>query len=244
VRPNAIVSSLCTVLSDDERVAHLSELRALPSSDWPTRDRILYEAARLIAANGYHGASTRDITMAVGIRQPSLFNHFASKQQILAELLRFEVSIPAERAEAFARSEDRPVTRLYRYMLWDFDWYGEMPFDLRGMQEELLGQPGLEGISHDLARWKRAINGIVRDGVALGEFHKDSGTMITTVLTGLSWEIVRMSQHGQDRRTARRQRAGAAAFVLRGLLRDPDEVAEIVRAETRSRPSRVAPAHG
>lgn len=220
------------VLTDDQRVAHLDELRARPPAEWPTRDRILYEASLLIASKGYHGASTRDITTAVGIRQPSMFNHFASKQDILAELLRFTVSIPTDRARTFAAGEGRPVARLYRYMLWDFQWYGEMPFDLRGIQEDHLDQPGLEQFRDDLQVWRRSINGLVREGVAIGEFHDDSAIMVTTVLTSISFEIVRTAQQGIDPRKAIKQRNGAASFVLRALLRDPEEIAEIIAAET------------
>ena len=52
-----------------------------------TRERILTEASRLFAERGYDGTSTRQIADAVGIRQPSLFHHFASKQAIMEELL-------------------------------------------------------------------------------------------------------------------------------------------------------------
>lgn len=218
------------VMTNDERVAHLHALRAVPPAEWPTRDRILYEAARLIAAKGYHGASTRDITEAVGIRQPSMFNHFASKQAILAELLALELSIPAARADELSRAEGRPVARLYQYMLWDFEWYGEMPLDLRGMQEELLDEPGLEAFRADLETWKKAINRIVRQGVAAGEFEKDAVGMVTTVLTGLSWEIVRTAQLARDPRTAAKQRKGAALFVLRALVTDPRDIAAVVDA--------------
>jgi AcrR family transcriptional regulator len=220
------------VLTDEQRVAHLDELRGRPTSEWPTRDRILFEASRLIAIKGYHGASTRDITTAVGIRQPSMFNHFASKQQILAELLRFTLSIPAERARSFAAQEARPVIRLYRYMLWDFEWYGEMPFDLRGIQEEHLSEPGLEEFFADLQLWRKSINRIVRDGVAAGEFHDDVAFMVTTVLTSIDFEIIRLAQQGLEPRKATKQRNGAAMFVLRALLRDPDEIADIIAAAT------------
>ena len=52
-----------------------------------TRDRILVAAADQFAARGFHGTATRDIARAVGIRQPSLYSHFATKQLILAALL-------------------------------------------------------------------------------------------------------------------------------------------------------------
>lgn len=51
------------------------------------RDDILDHAARLFTSQGYAGTSTRDIAEAVGIRQSSLYYHFADKGEILSELL-------------------------------------------------------------------------------------------------------------------------------------------------------------
>lgn len=51
------------------------------------REDILDHAARLFTSRGYAGTSTRDIADAVGIRQSSLYYHFADKGEILSELL-------------------------------------------------------------------------------------------------------------------------------------------------------------
>ena len=56
-----------------------------------TRERILREASHLFAVRGYYGSSTRDIAAAVGIRQPSLFHHFETKQAIFEELLKYSL---------------------------------------------------------------------------------------------------------------------------------------------------------
>lgn len=52
------------------------------------RDSILGEAARLFHERGYQGTTVRDIAAAVGIQPGSLFHHFASKEQLLVEMLR------------------------------------------------------------------------------------------------------------------------------------------------------------
>ena len=51
------------------------------------REDILDHAARLFTSRGYAGTSTRDIAEAVGIRQSSLYYHFADKGEILSGLL-------------------------------------------------------------------------------------------------------------------------------------------------------------
>lgn len=51
-----------------------------------TKDRILEAAIDLFAQKGFNDVSVREITRAVGIKESSLYNHFASKQQILDEI--------------------------------------------------------------------------------------------------------------------------------------------------------------
>jgi AcrR family transcriptional regulator len=52
-----------------------------------SREQILDAAAALFAEAGFSGTSTRAIADRVGIRQQSLYYHFAGKDEILAELL-------------------------------------------------------------------------------------------------------------------------------------------------------------
>ncbi|MFC4947908.1 TetR/AcrR family transcriptional regulator [Pseudonocardia sp. GCM10023141] len=51
------------------------------------RAHVLREAARLFAAHGYAAVTVDDIGEAVGIAGPSLYNHFASKQELLMATL-------------------------------------------------------------------------------------------------------------------------------------------------------------
>lgn len=55
------------------------------------KDQILDVSARLFTNRGYAATSTRDIADAVGIRQASLYYHFAGKPAILEELLQMSV---------------------------------------------------------------------------------------------------------------------------------------------------------
>lgn len=52
-----------------------------------TDSRILVESIQLFAARGYAGTSMREIAAAVGIQPASIYSHFGSKQQILADAL-------------------------------------------------------------------------------------------------------------------------------------------------------------
>lgn len=48
-----------------------------------TKDKILHESLRLFSINGFEAVSMRDIGAAVGIRESSIYKHYAGKQKIL-----------------------------------------------------------------------------------------------------------------------------------------------------------------
>ena len=52
-----------------------------------TRERILDETLTLFAENGYDGTSVEQIAEKVGIKAPSLYNHFKGKEDILNTLI-------------------------------------------------------------------------------------------------------------------------------------------------------------
>ncbi len=80
--------------------------RAQPAAvDAPgTRDHILAAAATLFAEQGYTMTTTRQIADVVGIRQASLYYHFADKGMILRSLLESTVA-PSVRLAEWLRDE-------------------------------------------------------------------------------------------------------------------------------------------
>lgn len=72
-----------------------------------TRDKILDEALTLFAENGYDGTSVEEIAEKVGIKAPSLYNHFKGKEDILNAL----IDMAEARYEEFFGS-DRHIGKL------------------------------------------------------------------------------------------------------------------------------------
>lgn len=56
-----------------------------------TRERILDVAEGLFAERGYDGTPLRDVASRVGLRIPSLYNHFRSKESLYAAVLERDV---------------------------------------------------------------------------------------------------------------------------------------------------------
>lgn len=65
-----------------------------------TKQKIMAKALELFSANGYDAVSVGEIARAVGIKAPSLYNHFSSKQAIFD-------AIVAETAAQYERDTDR-----------------------------------------------------------------------------------------------------------------------------------------
>ncbi|GAA2030116.1 TetR/AcrR family transcriptional regulator [Catenulispora yoronensis] len=89
-----------------EKTSRAGRPRAVPdpAPQLPPREQILLAAAGLFVEQGFGSTSTRAIADAVGIRQASLYYHFAGKDDILAELLDRSVRPSAELAR---RLEER-----------------------------------------------------------------------------------------------------------------------------------------
>ncbi|WP_322172708.1 TetR/AcrR family transcriptional regulator [Acutalibacter caecimuris] len=69
-----------------------------------TKEKILWEALELFSCRGYAAVSMRDIAKAVGIRESSLYNHFAGKREIFDAI----VDICWEKAKEYYRSRGLP----------------------------------------------------------------------------------------------------------------------------------------
>lgn len=87
--------------------------------DLPAPEQILRAAARLFVDCGYDATSTRAIAAAVGIRQASLYYHFASKADILAELLSRTVAPSLDAAERLLADDRDPAVRLHELVTVD-----------------------------------------------------------------------------------------------------------------------------
>ncbi|MBB3050656.1 AcrR family transcriptional regulator [Prauserella isguenensis] len=83
--------------------------------------RLLTSGVRCFAVSGFHATTTRDITSAVGLSPGGLYVHFASKEQLLFEIIRtgHVRSLDTLRsAEVGADAQARLRELVRRFVVW------------------------------------------------------------------------------------------------------------------------------
>ncbi len=83
------------------------------------REEILDAAAELFTDLGYASTSTRRIADAVGVRQASLYHHFATKDDILDALLTGTIDEPLRLAGDLLREQGPAAQRLHALVVFD-----------------------------------------------------------------------------------------------------------------------------
>lgn len=105
---------------EHRRRAGRPRLRSASNADVAPREEILDAAAGLFVSRGLTATTTRQIAERVGIRQASLYYHFAGKDEILLELLTQSVRPSLQVAATLeSRCRSDPAAGLYALALID-----------------------------------------------------------------------------------------------------------------------------
>lgn len=111
------------------------------------RSQIVETAVNLFSQNGFRGTTTRELAAAVGVTEPVLYQHFATKKDLYLAIVEHMLEHITNRFES--RIEDLPDgatdEQYFRWLVEQiWDWYAE---DLRFVR--LLTFSALEG--HELS---------------------------------------------------------------------------------------------
>lgn len=194
-----------------------------------TREKILVEASRLFAVRGYHGTATRDIADAVGIRQPSLFFHFATKQAIVEQLLRYSLEEPLEVARRLLPMPQSAAVRIYHYVWFDTNHLLSSPYDLTGVhRNELMDAPDFELWLQKATRLREDIQTLVRQGHSDGSLRPVDPTLTQELVSGMNLNTIRMAHAGRPAPEVDVP-AFVADFTLRAILADVGQLESVAR---------------
>ena len=86
-----------------------------------TKKRILEEALRLFAKNGYLGTSMNDIARQLGVTKAALYKHYTSKQEILDSIVNRMDSLDYERGKKYEMPQGDSETVIIGYREADTD---------------------------------------------------------------------------------------------------------------------------
>jgi AcrR family transcriptional regulator len=207
-----------------------------------TRERILFEASNLFARYGYHATTTRQIAGAVGIQQPSLFHHFASKAAIVEALLGWDLDQALPYVEGLAAEGGSAAVRLYHYLCHDLAHLAGCPYNLSGIYaEDVMGDPAFARWAGKRERVHAAVERILREGIDTGEFIDVQPALVRESIAGI---LVRaLTLYSGGRHPAGPLGDQIALLLLRGLLTDPSRFPEVRRrALERQETAAAAPA--
>ena len=195
----------------------------------PTRERILRAAASLFATQGYQGTSTRDIADAVGIKQPSLFHHFATKAEIMAALQALDLQPSVGLLEAFAAHDGSPAASLYAAVRLEVRHLLASSYDFRGTSTPIvLNDPAFATATGWFARIQIARTRLIERGVAAGELTAIDPSFANRAI---EWSIDGVVSDAQRVAPGRIDEFAeqVAGFALRALLVEPGRLDDVRR---------------
>jgi len=157
-----------------------------------SRDQILVSAAQVFRQKGYHGASMADIAEAVGLQKATLYHHFGSKQEILAELLDRALDIVTENMTKALERGGSPeeklkvAMRLYLQMLCEQgDLASVLLLEYRSLEKGLYTRH-----IQNRDKFEKMWRDLVREGVAAGKFQCESVSITVWAILGvMNWTI-------------------------------------------------------
>lgn len=164
------------------------------------RREILDAAAELFTRNGYAATSTRAIADAVGIKQASLYHHFASKEAVLGELLTGTVAPSLTAARRLQRRPGRSAAKLHTLAHLDVGLLCSGRWNLAALYLlPELRQARFAAFRTERTRLRRAYQRLVAATVAEGDAGADDPGTATDLVFGLVESVIGIrAGRGQD----------------------------------------------
>lgn len=193
--------------------------RSAPRTDssLSTREEILAAAAGLFGTQGYTETTTRQIADAVGIKQASLYYHFADKSHILRSLLKGTVAPSVQLADWLRADTDLdPAAALAALARYDLDgllrdrWNLHVVYRLLDIAETEFTETRESQLALRRAYRELSAAVLTQQGVDVAELDETDLELVFGLVEG----IISQRQWGDDG-----TRAAYADAVVRGCLR-------------------------
>lgn len=92
------------------------------------RQQLIDKATELFSKEGYHAVGVDRIITESGVAKMTLYNHFASKSELVLAVLKQREESAADSLRAFVNGYEQPLERIKAVFLWHETWFKEATF--------------------------------------------------------------------------------------------------------------------
>lgn len=164
------------------------------------RDELLELAATMFADRGLRATTVRDIADAAGILSGSLYHHFASKEEMVDEVLRGFLGWLFERYREVIDTEPNPMERLQGLFMASFDAIEHRHAQVVIYQDEakrLSSQPRFSYLAERNIEQRKIWVDVLNEGIEQGYFRPDIDVdLVYRFIRDTTWVSVRWYQPG------------------------------------------------
>jgi len=148
------------------------------------REIILQEAAHLFREKSYPGANLRELARRAGIQGGSIYHHFASKQEILFQLMDHTMTDMIERLTERLTGAQTPSEKLRRTIIFHIEYHVTGPDQTYITDEELrnLTSENYLKVVEKRDRYQKIIEQIMIDGKTAERWRLDEPKLYTRAL--------------------------------------------------------------
>lgn len=151
------------------------------------RDRIIVEATRLFAEQGFARTSVREITDAAGVTKPTLYYWFGSKDGLFTALVEHHLNAWLHGTAEILRSEGAVIERITRYVEHTFENYAQREQALRFLMVAITqagqGAPEVDTMRYHAAQVHMLVE-LLKEGVTSGELRAHDPVASVYLLMG------------------------------------------------------------
>jgi AcrR family transcriptional regulator len=187
------------------------------------REELLDLAAAMFAERGLRATTVRDIADAAGILSGSLYHHFASKEEMVDEVLRSFLDWLFARYQHIIDTEPNPLERFKGLFMASFHAIEDHHAEVVIYQDEAKRLSAHQRFSYvdELNRRQRTMwVDVLNEGIAAGYFQSDINVdLVYRFIRDTTWVSVRWYQPGGPM-TAEQVGRQYLAIVLGGIAAD------------------------
>ncbi len=154
-----------------------------------TKERARRAAVTLFARHGYAAVSMREIAAETGVGAPALYNHFATKQDLLLELMLRHMTalLAAWDEEPEAAEETEPESALAAFTRFHLRFHRRKADEVFVSTMELrsLEQPNFHRVERLRRAYEDRLEAILRRGAEAGRFNAPEPRIATMALIAM-----------------------------------------------------------